>query len=121
VGQQTEQEFLFKFAFRKSAGDYVTRIRAKCCVSKTKIWWRSTAQVGTKLLYLPSPDPIVYVPLSHILVKLPLIPAGHAGTIPRSMHGRKDTSYPLGVCDRHGEPGSDRHGEPGSEPGSGMM
>jgi hypothetical protein len=56
------------------------------CPKKTKIWWRSTAQVGTKLLYLPSPDPVVYVvPLSHILGKLPLITAGDTGTIPRSM------------------------------------
>jgi hypothetical protein len=79
------------------------------CPNKTKNlnWWRSTAQVETKLLYLPSPDPVVYVvPLSHILGKLPLIPAGDTGTIPRSMHGRRETSYPLGVCDRHGEPGS---------------
>ena len=38
--------------------------------------------------------------------KLPLIPAGDHGTIPRSMHGRKDACYKLGVCDRQGEPGS---------------
>ena len=63
-------------------------------------------QIGTKRLYLPSPDPVVYVvPLSHILGKLPLSPAGDHGTIPRSMHGRKDACYKLGVCDRQGEPG----------------
>ena len=77
------------------------------CPTKTKTWWRSTAQVGTKLLYLPSPDPVVYVvPLSHILGKLPLVPAGDFGTIPQSMHGRKEACYPLGVCDRHGDPAS---------------
>ena len=60
-----------------------------------------------KMLYLPSPEPVVYVvPLSHILGKLPLIPAGDYGTIPRSMHGRKDACYERGVCDRRGEPGS---------------
>ena len=60
-----------------------------------------------KVLYLPSPESVVYVvPLSHILGKLPLGPAGDHGTIPRSMHGRKDACYKLGVCDRQGEPGS---------------
>ena len=77
------------------------------CPGQAKTWWPSTAQIGTKRLYLPSPDPVVYVvPLSHILGKLPLIPAGEHGTIPRSMHGRKDACYKLGVCDRQGEPGS---------------
>ena len=77
------------------------------CPGQTKPWWPSTAQIGTKMLYLPSPEPVVYVvPLSHILGKLPLIPAGCYGTIPRSMHGRKDACYEMGVCDRRGEPGS---------------
>ncbi len=43
--------------------------------------------------------------LSHILGKLPLIPAGDHVTIPRGMHGRKEASYHLGV-DRQGMPGS---------------
>ncbi len=77
------------------------------CPGRAKTWWPSTAQIGTKRLYLSSPDPVVYVvPLSHILGKLPLIPAGDHGTIPRRMHGRKDACYKLGVCDRQGEPGS---------------
>jgi hypothetical protein len=46
------------------------------------------------------------VPLSHILGKLPLIPAGNHCTIPRCMHCRKDASYPQGVCDRQVAPGS---------------
>ena len=59
--------------------------------TKSKSWWPSTAQVGTKLLYLPSPEPVVYVvPLSHILGKLPLVPAGdHQRTglcTPRALH-----------------------------------
>jgi hypothetical protein len=61
-------------------------------------------------LYLPKPDPVLYVvPLSHILGKFPLVPAGDDGTIPgipQNMHGRKDACYPLGVCDRQGSPGS---------------
>ena len=66
-----------------------------------------SGQIGTKRMYLPSPEPVVYVvPLSHILGKLPLIPAGDHGTIPLSMHGRKDACYKLGVCDRQGEQGS---------------
>ncbi len=76
-------------------------------LTKSKSWWPSTAQVGTKLQYLPSPEPVVYVvPLSHVLgnLKLPLVAAGDTGTIPRTMHGRKDTCYPMGVCDRPGEP-----------------
>ena len=69
------------------------------CPTTTKPWWRSTAQVGTKLLYLPSPEPVVYVvPLSHILGKLPLVPADYFGTIPQSKHGRKDACYPSRVC-----------------------
>ena len=53
------------------------------------------------------PDPVLYVvPLSHILGKLPLVPAEDDGTIPRHMHGHKEACYPLGMCDRQGVPGS---------------
>jgi hypothetical protein len=77
------------------------------CQGQAKRLWPSTAQIGTKRMYVPSPEPVVYgVPLSHILGKLPLIPAGDHCTIPRSMHGSKDTCYPLGVCDSQGEPRS---------------
>ena len=73
----------------------------------SKQWWPSTAEIGTKLLYLPSPEPVVYVvPLSHILGKLPLVPAGDSGTIPWSMNGRKETCFPRGQCDRQQGPGS---------------
>ena len=76
------------------------------CPGQSKNWWPSTAQIGTKIMYLPS-EPVVYVvPLSYILGKLPLIPAGDHGTIPRSMHGRKEACYRLGVCDRQGMIGS---------------
>ncbi len=77
------------------------------CPIKPKCWLRSTVQVGTKLLHLQSPDPVVYVvQLSHILGKLPLIPAGDTSYIPRSMHWCKDTCYPLGIVDCHGDSGS---------------
>ena len=72
-----------------------------------KKWWPSTAEIGTRLLYLPSPEPVVYVvPLSHILGKLPLVPAGDSGTIPCNMHGSKASCYPKGTCDRDDAPGS---------------
>ena len=81
------------------------------CACMCRTWWPSTAQIGTKLLYLPSPAPVVYiVPLSHILGRLPLLPAGNYGTIPRSMSHRKDACFPRGICDRQGQPGS---GSPG--------
>ena len=54
-----------------------------------------------------SANPVVYVvPLSHILGRLPLIPAGDFGTIPRNMSGRGDACYPRGSCDKRGAPGS---------------
>ena len=46
------------------------------------------------------------VPLSHILGRLPLLPAGNYGTIPRSMSLRKDACFPRGACDRTGRLGS---------------
>ena len=77
------------------------------CPREGRTWWPSTAQIGTKLLYLPAPAPVVYiVPLSHILGRLPLLPAGDHGTIPRSMSRRKEACFPRGVCDRDCRPGS---------------
>ena len=77
------------------------------CPREGRTWWPSTAEIGTKLLYMPAPDPVVYiVPLSHILGRLPLLPAGNYGTIPRSMSLRKDACFPRGTCDRAGRPGS---------------
>ncbi len=32
-----------------------------CPSLRAKPWWPSTAQIGTKLLYLPKPDPVLYV------------------------------------------------------------
>ena len=104
---------IFKMRVRTDAGDVM---ECQCalietlfdyCPQDSKQWWPSTAEIGTKLLYLPSPEPVVYVvPLSHILGKLPLVPAGDSGTIPRSMNGRKETCFPRGQCDRQQGPGS---------------
>ena len=77
------------------------------CPLEGQGWWPSIAEIGTKLLYMPSPDPVVYVvPLSHILGRLPLLPAGEFGTIPRSMSRKKDSCFPRGSCNRDGRPGS---------------
>jgi hypothetical protein len=63
-----------------------------CCPREGRNRYPSTPQIGTKLLYMPSPNPVVYVvPLSHILGRLPLIPAGDFGTIPRNMSGRGES------------------------------
>ncbi len=38
------------------------------CPGQAKNWWPSAAHIGTKLMYLPSQEPVVYgVPLSYIL------------------------------------------------------
>jgi hypothetical protein len=67
------------------------------CPREGRHWWQSTAQIGTMLLYMPSPDPVVYVvPLSYILGRLPLLPAGDFGTIHRNMSSRKDACFPRG-------------------------
>ncbi len=90
---------IFKIRVRTDAGPV---IECQCALIETlfdycpregRNWYPSTAQIGTKLLYMPSPNPVVYVvPLSHILFRLPLIPAGDC--------------YPRGSCDKRGAPGS---------------
>ena len=79
------------------------------CEGHSKTWWPSTAQIGTRMFYLPTPDSVVYVvPLSHILGKLPLVPAGDDGTISYQIgkHGNKDRWYPYGICDTPQNPGT---------------
>ncbi len=104
---------IFKMRVRTDAGPVM---ECQCALIETlfdycpregRHWWPSTAQIGTKLLYMPSPDPVVYViPLSHILGRLPLLPAGDFGTIHRNMSSRKDACFPRGSCDKRGSPGS---------------
>ena len=73
----------------------------------TDSWWPSTAQIGTKMLYMPKPRPRVWiVPVSSLLGRLPLIPAGDTGTVPHSMRGVMPASYPGGVCDAADQPGT---------------
>ena len=77
------------------------------CPGEDRPWWRSTAHIGTKMLYLPKPDSHVWVvPISSILGRLPLVPLGDNGTIPRSMAPRKHACFPQGICDKLNEPGS---------------
>ena len=69
-------------------------------------WWREVAYAGTKLLYQPAPQPIVYiVAVTDILGRLALVPYGEHGTIP---HGWRALArhYPLGECDHQDRPGS---------------
>jgi hypothetical protein len=91
-------DLIFKIRVRTDAGPVM---ECQCALIKTlfdycpregRNWYPSNAQIGTKLLYMPSPNPVVYVvPLSHILRRLPLIPAGDC--------------YPRGSCDKRGAPG----------------
>ena len=58
---------------------------------KTELWCPSTAQIGTKMMHLPKPRSRVWiVPVSYLLGRLPLIPAGdtpfHTACTARWMH-----------------------------------
>ena len=56
---------------------------------------------GTKKLYQLEPRPVVYVvPITSILGRLPLIPAGDHGTIPAEMRHRKKELFDYGRCDQ---------------------
>jgi hypothetical protein len=58
----------------------------------------------TKQLYQPE-KPVVYImPITSILGRLPLIPAGDHGTIPAELRGRKQELFPLGKCDEDAQP-----------------
>ena len=70
-------------------------------------WWSKAGESGTKLLYQPKPDPVVYiVPINFILGRLPLVPAWDHGTIPASMRDHRRDLFKLGKCDENGRPGS---------------
>ena len=55
-----------------------------------------------------SPEkPVLYiVPITSILGRLPLIPAGDHGTIPAALRGSKRDLFPLGKCDEDRQPGT---------------
>ena len=76
------------------------------CPGQSQPWWPSTAQIGTKMLFLPTAPKVWVVPVSHILGRLALVPAGDSGTIPETMRCREPGMYPGGRCDSAGEPGS---------------
>ena len=70
-------------------------------------WWRQVAYTGTKLLYQPQPQPVVYiVPIQNILGRLALAPCGEHGTIPHEWHHLQGSHYPRGVCDSPNRSGS---------------
>jgi hypothetical protein len=63
----------------------------------------------TKQLYQPE-KPVFYIlPITSILGRLPLIPAGDHGTIPAALRlclrGSKRELFPLEKCDEDGRPG----------------
>jgi hypothetical protein len=79
------------------------------CKSKRMLvtWWSAsvlsskhftTTVLGTISCGGPALVPLA---LSHILGKLPLVPAEDYGTTPRSMNGQKDACFPSGQCDRN--------------------
>ena len=69
-------------------------------------WWREAGISGTKQLYQPGPEPVIYiVPVTAILGRLALAPAGEHGTIPAFMLATP-SAYPKGKCDEAGRPGT---------------
>ena len=73
----------------------------------TPSWWREAGESGTKQLYQPEPRPVVYiVPITSILGRLPLIPAGDHGTIPAAMRNRTKELFEYGKCDESARPGT---------------
>ena len=69
-------------------------------------WWREAGISGTKQLYQPGPEPVIYiVPVTAILGRLALAPAGEHCTIPAFMWATPSV-YPKGKCDEAGRPGT---------------
>ena len=103
---------LFKFQVRTDEGSSMACSCAMIetlwdyCPGESHQWWPSTAQIGTKLVYLPGPSPRVWiVPVSSILGRLPLMPVGDTGTIPHSMHLKHRSCFPQGTCNTVQNPG----------------
>ena len=69
-------------------------------------WWKEAGASGTQQLYQQE-KPVVYiVPITSILGRLPLIPAGGHCTIPAALRGSKWQLFPLGKCDEDWRPGT---------------
>ena len=64
---------------------------------RTPSWWREAGE-GKPIDYI--------VPITSILGRLPLIPAGDHCTIPAAMRGSKRDLYPLGKFDEDQRPGT---------------
>ena len=76
------------------------------CTGRQPPWWREAGISGTKQLYQPGPEPVIYiVPVTAILGRLALAPAGEHGTIPAFMRATPG-AYPKGKCDEGGRPGT---------------
>ncbi len=61
-------------------------------------WWKDAGASGTKQLYQPE-KPVVYiVPITSILGRLSLVPAGDHSTIPAALRGCKRELFSLGKC-----------------------
>ncbi len=56
-------------------------------------WWREAGESGTKQLYQQEKPVIYIVPITSILGRLPLIPAGDHGTIPVALRGSKSIRW----------------------------
>ena len=54
----------------------------------------------------PEKQVVYIVPITSILGRLPLIPAGDHGTIPAALRGSKRDLFPLGICDEDRQPGT---------------
>ena len=78
-----------------------SKLQVSVCRRNNPRWWREAGESGTKKLYQPEPRPVVYViPITSILGRLPLIPAGDHGTIPAAMRHRKKELFEYGECDK---------------------
>ena len=76
--------------------------------------WSQAGESGTRLLYQPEQDPVIYnVPITSILGRpsilgrLFLVPAGDQGTIPAAMRNSKSQLFKYGECNKVWSPGSD--------------
>jgi hypothetical protein len=54
---------------------------------KITSWWREAGERGTKQPYQPDKPVLYIVPVTSILRRLPLIPAGDHCTIPAALRG----------------------------------
>ena len=73
---------------------------------RQQAWWREVGISGTKQLYQPGPEPVIYfVPVMAILCRLALAPAKEHGTIPAFMLATP-RACPQGKCNEEGRPGT---------------